>query len=1186
MTVANDLTCDRNLVLTFDDIKIKPGCQNYTLDDKNWLSCDRVSVFDVVTRGCVSLLSASWEPCPIFYNTVDNFKSINDSSEKKVTWTANEYLAKRIGHSNYVYCAGCIMNFNQCSLSCGVYDLVKNMDSSNKRSSVVLDNRSIKPKDIKCDETLSPPYIVCGFNAEECKLRDYTYGETLGVVMSDARTKFVACYEEGSPSILTNDTCTKFCRDTVGCQYYGLLCNDSGCSPGKALAGECYCSYSTVRKIERFGYLNYEFAENTCSIVLEETKTATSMVKSRRKRDSAFVPQKTNDEIPDILCRRLNNTVDCGELVCDYRMSIGNMSTLRVKADRAILNLNVSVLSTSPVLSIILYCDDSKNYEFIGLADKLGDLVMYTKILSPVDMCDGMNWWQRSTHIQCIMNDHMNVDWALRRMSMVILAVLVLVTVLVIIKIIRMLFTYMCWKKQNEALDQIANAMTGNLKGSQDDLLELGHLRELYKSQMKRYSLWRRLTCWKYRAEKRMMVLMFRIGSESKLDVVNMTDKIINLKNDLGIDSSVEEKALSILRQDTFHEDLSDEGSAVDYSQHNGSVRGNRMQRLRLLGLALLLLCNNSAHCEERVCSGHIVTGKFTSCQNNPDGKSIVCEVTSTASVDILSVGQSVCLSIMNGSDVALKLDVTYEDLSRVWSTSMQYTTGSYNGVTSQRKKCRDGGYCDSKCNGQTEKNHLYGEDSKLIGFEHEMYTESVCCNWLVTAFECGDMRKCGGVSMSLDTYGLPRSDVLSLITGENAASILVNYKSVDDIGDTVKKSVRVKMGQTEQVESVDVTLITVSNLPTVELNDNKLILNETTAFIAKASEVNNPVAGILGELQSNNKDAWDNPMKSRSSSQSTFKTASDLIELSCDQWSNYHELMKPIYDGLSTGKYQGSVMLPGVYGSNLWRYERETSQLIEEINGTRPISVKIDISGNFEFSVMTHKCSPEIQFKNITGCFECEYGGAELTLLVSTVNGYGCHVVVNHISNQLTCIGTIPIETGEPQLRNLNCFGKVNNVDEEMIIRYNSKDHVIRVIGELVLANYTTDDETVMTELNSAWNEITGFFKGLGIVAASLLGVAAVLAGAFVLGGLCLGWSNLFAILGGFFLTRMIMNVLCCGMMNNKIEKARADDPENEKLLKLREKFNDIKQKASDTLSSEKLQRRVRNSAGLFNKN
>lgn len=1187
VTQSTKGTCDEDLILTIDDVMIKPGCQNYSLDGVNWMTCDRVFVYDIIMKKCVNLMEAVWEPCPIFYNTVDEFKNVSNSNETVLRWTEYTFAARRTGHSNVIMCTGCILNYNKCSKTCSTEDLVRLIDTTDKRSSQVIDARMSKPPDVTCTDNTGLVYLNCYFNGHRCKLTDFYSSVTNGIMQSSDRTKFVACYEKDNYSILTNDSCNRHCKDSHDCQFVGQLCVDTGCISRELVRGECFCSYSKISTIERFGYDNYEFAENTCELMtdnIELTDGGVHQEVRRVKRDSSYSLYSKKDILPDVSCKRVNSTIDCGELQCDYRLSIGNISLIKLKSERAIVKVNESLINVSPMLNIILYCENSINYEFVGMTDRTGDIALYIKTLHSVNMCDKMSWWQRSTHTQCLINDHMNIDWALKRVSMAIILIVLMVVIVISVKVIKLVLMAFCWRKQNNALDQIADAVTGNLKGSSDDLLELAHLREMYKEQNKKYSLWRRLTCWKYRAEKRMIDLMFRIGAESKMDVASITDKIINLKSELGVDFTVEEKALSLIRTDSMIYELPSEKQMHHrLTNEVPSGRSARLQRLRLLGLAVLLVMAKPSEGDEKVCAGHITPGKFTSCQNSDDGKTISCDVTTTARLDILSVGQSLCISVMNKSDVVMKLDILYEDLSRIWSTSKQYSTGSYEGVTAQKKICRNGGYCDQKCNGQTERNHLYGEDSTLIGYENEMYTKSVCCNWLVTAFECGDMRKCGGVSMSLNTYGLPRSDVHSLIKGENAATIMVNHKVIGESGRTEKTSARVRMGSTESLGRMEVTLIAVSNLPAVEFNDNKLILNETTAYLAKAVNVNDPKSGILGEIQCDDVRAWDSPLSSRAPYQSTFKVAEDIMRLSCDEWNNYYVLNEPIYNKLADGGYPGSISLPGVYGGNIWRYERNLNQLVEEINGTRPISIKIDIKGSFDFSVTVHKCSPEIRFLNLTGCLLCEYGGAELTIAVASVNGYGCHVVLNHISNQLTCIGSIPIETGEPQVRSINCYGKAKTVDDIVAIRYDSKEYQLHVIGELVMANYTTDEETVLSEMNSIWNEFSSSLKGLGLIAGGLVALVASVGVGFLIMGLCVGWSNLLMILGGFTVTRFLLKILSCGLLSKRLKQIKQKEMAEPKATQLKSSFYDLTARANESLDSEQIEKKVRNSANLF---
>ncbi|APG79221.1 putative glycoprotein [Beihai shrimp virus 3] len=424
------------------------------------------------------------------------------------------------------------------------------------------------------------------------------------------------------------------------------------------------------------------------------------------------------------------------------------------------------------------------------------------------------------------------------------------------------------------------------------------------------------------------------------------------------------------------------------------------------------------------------------------------CSVKTTILSTIDVVGKSTCFNLQNKTtgDIVGQVEVEYSMLERAWSLNNLYYTGHWSLMTREDSSCYNKGWCTSKCDGKM-KPAGYRNQLCVNGICKVQPVSSACCYWYVTIFTCGSSYKCGGVTSMIRTEtdgnhgwvkGVGRGEALTTV----AVSVRTNG------GDLKESDGVIKGVGTHKSGPITVRVKGVANLPQINFGGHKIYATDTATYLTLASDINNPVVGTIGDVQASSAGAWTNPPEAITGEEHLehFRTA-DVVDLSCSSWDMSILQSEP---GINLLHDQFSdTQLPVVFQGSAFK-EVSNERLIEELTGSRPLSVEIAISGTFAVKHVIKECKPEMEFVEMKGCFSCYNPGAILTVRTRSNNPYSCVAALTTNSEHFNCPGSLEFEPGDFVERKVSCISSEEENDIVLTAQTRTKVSV-EVTGTLL---------------------------------------------------------------------------------------------------------------------------------------
>jgi hypothetical protein len=335
----------------------------------------------------------------------------------------------------------------------------------------------------------------------------------------------------------------------------------------------------------------------------------------------------------------------------------------------------------------------------------------------------------------------------------------------------------------------------------------------------------------------------------------------------------------------------------------------------------------------------------------------VSCVMNTNALITLTHLHSKACLTILTEKEdmVLGHINITYDGLLALAPTAFMYDTANWKPLKTSSKYCANSQFCTASQNcGTQDFNGSPNAFGAIMGPATKFPGVNVCsdscgcagCNCFYCAEACTYSR--------FAIEPIPTLfQVRRILPG--FLKPLITYSS--NLPDNVTlESVGVPSG--DVLLTGDGVTLTYFGSGTMDVYNGveKLIIAQGEAWFADASEVNNPVAGRVGDIQANSVEALANP------SPSSFRIAKDICSVYYSDSTANYVCTNPGVTGLG-----GWTKLPTSVGDTVWRLiDGNTMEGI--LLNPASTNLGMNLQGNYKLVVKKSQVCPVLQFQGLAG--------------------------------------------------------------------------------------------------------------------------------------------------------------------------------------------------------------------------
>jgi len=381
--------------------------------------------------------------------------------------------------------------------------------------------------------------------------------------------------------------------------------------------------------------------------------------------------------------------------------------------------------------------------------------------------------------------------------------------------------------------------------------------------------------------------------------------------------------------------------------------------------------------------TGSLVPTTFSQCEN--DGIAQSCELEFNLDFILAGLGYQQCFTLTDTSTntAYATFQVTYVNMSYVGNLINQYYTGDWTLQSDSGWVCPAGSTCctySDACVDSSGDNQPFNGASDPTGCGY--VSDETILSWpgITTCYVRG---ACAGngcfyctSSCVFSRFAIIPNGPAFLVAKVNqfALSVFINVSYTDGLGNT-----EYYVGPaTTEPQNIGPFTVAMNFLGAGgAVSGGSYLIQGSRAWTGSVAQVNGPVCGQIGELQSNDPNFPNDP------SQTAF-----IFDYSCvsDQQET-HAVVYSSPNSALTRTLPFMTALPYTDGSAQWFFNQR-GQIIGSATGGNPISLEISTASNKTFTVarsIQTVCPKIIGLVSSGGCFSCTIGCSVVLTMVST---------------------------------------------------------------------------------------------------------------------------------------------------------------------------------------------------------
>jgi len=444
--------------------------------------------------------------------------------------------------------------------------------------------------------------------------------------------------------------------------------------------------------------------------------------------------------------------------------------------------------------------------------------------------------------------------------------------------------------------------------------------------------------------------------------------------------------------------------------------------------------------CSSQCITSTIIFSEIQSCsfQNGTD----TCTLQLNQNVILPHLDNKVCIMFASTTGQYLgSMNVTY-DLSLIQAqTTPLYFTSDWTGLACSGKSCRNSDYCSSGCTqDQTVLNNYLTGQCVLWPGKSQCQASCGCAG--CGCFLCSSACLASRYAFEPQGSAIQVNDILSTNTYPRVIIELeLNGTLSTYFSDVLSTAV---------AGPFTVNLLGSFAGPSTVFGTNKFVTRGSNAYLAQASDYNNPQFGTVGDIQSQTISSFGLP------SPTGFIFPSTVVaSVASDNSVTYS------FPTSGAQLLNSNTILPKQIGNLMWTFSGNT---LYATNSDPPaITLSIYSTNPMILSYKRTSVCPAIDNVTVNGCFNCPMGFT-LTVLVKSNCDAGSVKVSLITSSRMSCF---------------NSFIAIGTTYSPVILQCISYDK--QVSGNLTLIGDTTDSILFQTVLNNAppltQQEITDIF-------------------------------------------------------------------------------------------------------------
>lgn len=439
------------------------------------------------------------------------------------------------------------------------------------------------------------------------------------------------------------------------------------------------------------------------------------------------------------------------------------------------------------------------------------------------------------------------------------------------------------------------------------------------------------------------------------------------------------------------------------------------------------------------------------------------CQFTTQLLATIPDVGGSSCFTLTDNTGKLLaSIKIKFFSMKQTVSISNLYTTSAWYGLSEGIQRCRNAGSCTGvQCETMASTNrNAYGKlNGALEGYPGAARCDAGCGCAGCGCFYCSS-------SCLFSGYGL-------IATGANCAvraplssvyTPMIQVEVIDTTGVTVVQNATLTSSPIT-IGSFSFTIVgTFNNGAAIFGSRKAMICSNGQNYLGFASEVNAPVAGSIGDIQSNN------AAQLFSNSITAFIYAPGLFTFSGGGGTSVsYSFRNPGFDALSV-----QPKLPTTFGNSVWNYV--SGNLESDLLSIGTMVVQVNTVGTgYTIQRRVELVCPEASFISMDGCFSCD-SGAAIKISAKSLCFGGLVSISDDDTDVIISTSSIVITN---TTSTYTIFAKSPHTDVEMnlLISGNGGTVSVSVSGKLIDANLVINQTQGSQQVSGAGKYDTSCF-------------------------------------------------------------------------------------------------------------
>lgn len=413
------------------------------------------------------------------------------------------------------------------------------------------------------------------------------------------------------------------------------------------------------------------------------------------------------------------------------------------------------------------------------------------------------------------------------------------------------------------------------------------------------------------------------------------------------------------------------------------------------------------------------------------------CYINTNALLILTHLHAQACLTLVTQDEGMLigTINITLDSTVALTPTALMYYTSHFKAIHMSRKACANSQYCDSvtdcsKTNftDPTADGALYGSVTRYPGIS---LCSDTCGCWGCQCFNCAE-------ACTLSRYALSPIpslyQVRRILPGVIQPTITVS-SDLNGVLNTTELTITSSGGDLVGFDNLTLTYYG-TGTKEIFTGDDRLIMSQGQQWFAKASQVNAPIAGMVGDIQGNSQASFTNPTPT------SFIFASDICTGYMSD-SSMQFLCRP--SGVTA--QSGWRKLPTADSNAIWTMN-EGYTLNADLLDPGSTMLGLDFETNAIISVKKTQVCPQIEFIGVNGFWGTDVPAAILLRGKSTCLPGPCILSVN--SNEVVLAQYSTYLSLELEHLSISFYASKKEVKFELTCKSLRQAVTILVEGEL----------------------------------------------------------------------------------------------------------------------------------------